>query len=194
MIQTLSENQLFTLAIPAANQGFISYKFVLVCLFVLSLFIYLFLDLIYHFSALSEVTLKLRCIFVHKPTHFLNWKWAEEAVLIGKASFVWHYQMRVVKSQTVVQVPSLPSTERGLVLYVRKGLYWLFDMGVQRSSGDSCTPSSWRRAQPKLLTGLMEEEISPAALPQVYKLHREAITALHTSSLNLFWFSSDQLI
>lgn len=88
MIQTLSENQLFTLAIPAANQGFISYKFVLVCLFVLSLFIYLFLDLIYHFSALSEVTLKLRCIFVHKPTHFLNWKWAEEAVLIGKASFV----------------------------------------------------------------------------------------------------------
>lgn len=43
MIQTLSENQLFTLAIPAANQGFISYKFVLVCLFVLSLFIYLFI-------------------------------------------------------------------------------------------------------------------------------------------------------
>lgn len=94
--------------------------------------------------------------------------------------------MRVVKSWAVVQVPRLPSTERGLVLYVMKGLYWLFDTGVQRSSGDSCTPSFWRKAQPKLLTGLMEEEMSSVALPQVYKLHRKAITALHTSSLNLF--------
>lgn len=87
MIQTLSEKQLFTLAIPAANQGFISFKFVFVCLFVLSFFLYLFILSGLNLSLFSSIRSYIKTQMYFCPqTHpfFLTGNGLEKQFWLGR--------------------------------------------------------------------------------------------------------------
>lgn len=132
-IQPFIENQLFTWQFP-----------LLIKVSLLTSFFSFFLDSIYPFWVLLQVTLNCRYIFVHEVTHFFNWKRVGEAVLVWKASLIPPSPIRLAKHGTIVQVPWFPSTMAGPALCVKLHFLSHLLIKTEPSVGRSVFPETNR--------------------------------------------------